>query len=158
VYLPRGWFARAVHEFHRAATMFGPPAVAGVYGVAGRGDAAVRIGRVVDRDRLLWERPALPARADTLDELVLVVDRAAGLRFDPSLGFHLYAADLCLSARRQGLAAAVIDAPCFHNSQTVVLPESFRASAAKFAEKWQDELPVTTPSAHVARNGQFAGL
>jgi SAM-dependent methyltransferase len=154
VYLPRGWVARAAHEFRRARALLGPVAVAGVYGVAGRGAAAARVGRVVDRERLLWEPAPLPAPADTLDELVLVVDRESGLRFEPALGFHLYAADLCLEARGRGLAAAVIDALCLHNSQTAGLPPSFAASAAALAAKWPGELPVSTPSAFVGPGGR----
>ena len=59
---------------------------------------AQRVGWVVDRGRELYERPELPARAATLDELLLVIRRDSPLRFDPSLGFHMYGADICLQA------------------------------------------------------------
>lgn len=153
VYLPRGWFARATRAFRQAAVTYGPIGVAGVYGVAGRGPTATRVGRVVDRDHLLWERSSLPAVVSTLDELVLVVERDAGLRFDPALGFHLYAADICHAARRVGLAPTVIDAVCLHNSQTMQLPFSFQAIADAFARKWAGELPISTPSAHIEPGG-----
>ena len=65
---------------------------------------------------------------ETLDELLLAVPRPTPLRFDSSLGFHFYGADLCMQARRQGLAAAVLDVPCFHNSRSVGLPAEFFAS------------------------------
>ncbi len=58
-----------------------------------------RIGWVVDRGRMLRDGPELPARVATLDELLLIVKRDSGLRFDPALGFHLYGADICIQAR-----------------------------------------------------------
>jgi hypothetical protein len=87
---------------------------------------------------------------------VLVVDRQSGLRFEPTLGFHLYAADACLSARRMGLASVVLDALCLHNSQTTTLPASFAPSARAFAAKWPGELPLSTPSAHIGPGGAVA--
>ena len=61
--------------------------------------AVRRVGRVVDRDRLLLHGPDLPAPVVTLDELLLIIRRDSPLRFDADLGFHLYGADLCLRAK-----------------------------------------------------------
>ena len=66
-----------------------------------------------------------------------------------NLFFHLYGADLCLAARQRGRPAVTVDALCFHNSRTAELPPDFRASAAVFARKWQDQLPVATPCARI---------
>ena len=44
------------------------------------------------------EKSELPARVSTLDELMLILSRDTPLRFDPTLGFHLYGADFCLQA------------------------------------------------------------
>ncbi len=106
-------------SFDETERRFGPIGVAGVYGV---GDVVVpdeltqplgaeRIGWVVDRGRELRDGPELPARVATLDELLVVVWRDAGLRFDPALGFHFYGADLCLQARERGLAVVAVGAP-----------------------------------------------
>ncbi len=160
VVLPSGWDRRVVEQYRRAERRFGPIGVAGIYGVGtvraapGRPRAAERIGRVVDRGRLLEERPALPAPAATLDELLLIVRRDTPLRFDPALGFHLYGADLCLQARERGLAVVVLDALCHHNSRSLALPEAFLASAEVFARKWAHRLPVATPCAAFDRAGQ----
>jgi hypothetical protein len=109
--------------------------------------SAARIGWVVDRGRVLRDGPELPARVATLDELLLVVRRDAGQRFDPALGFHLYGADLCLQARERGLAVVAIEALCRHNSRSVGLPRAFYESAQALARKWSHRLPVATPCA-----------
>ncbi len=150
VALPSGWDHKLLEQLQAAERQFGPIGVAGVYGVGPaiqqNGQfAANRIGQVVDRGRILHERPKLPARVATLDELLLIVPRNTPLRFDPELGFHLYGADLCLQAAEQGLAVVALEAPCHHNSQTIGLPEPFFKSAETFARKWQHRLPVATP-------------
>ncbi len=150
VALPSGWDHKLLEQLQAAERQFGPIGVAGVYGVRppiqqNRALAANRIGQVVDRGRILHERPKLPARVATLDELLLIVPRNTPLRFDPALGFHLYGADLCLHAAEQSLAVVALEAPCHHNSQTIGLPEPFFKSAEIFAHKWQHRLPVATP-------------
>jgi SAM-dependent methyltransferase len=149
VYLPQGWPRRVAAQLARAERAFGPVGVAGVYGVSLQRGEVRRAGRLVDRDRLLSEPPGLPAPVETLDELLLVLPNPSSLRFDPALGFHFYGADVCLAARRQGLAAAVLDAPCMHHSRSVGLPAEFFASGRAFARKWAAHLPVATACAVV---------
>jgi 2-polyprenyl-3-methyl-5-hydroxy-6-metoxy-1,4-benzoquinol methylase len=150
VYLPQGWPSRFWKQYLQAKEQFGSLGVVGVYGVAGAGPKAEHVGRVVDRDRLLWGQSPLPAVVDTIDELLLAVPNGTPLSVDARFGFHLYGADLCLEAQSRGLRNVVVDALCFHNSRTGVLPESFRASFDSFAQKWRPLLPVTTTCAHIA--------
>lgn len=147
VYLPHWWVARLWQQYAAARAMFGDRlGVLGVYGVAGGPAGLTRFGRVADREFLLDEPVPLPARASSLDELLLVVPRRSPLRFEASLGFHLYGTDICLSAEQHGLVAAVIDAPCFHNSkQGNELPSAFDASSRILARKWGERLPIATP-------------
>jgi Glycosyltransferase like family len=170
VFLPRGWDQQLHLQLETATRQFGPIGVAGVYGVSaprevqpesqasdklsdGAGQphanpakfAANRIGRVIHRGNTLFDGPELPATVATLDELLLVVPRDTPLRFDPSLGFHLYGADICLQAQERGLAVVVLEAVCHHNTQTTGLPRAFFRSAGVFAEKWAHRLPVATP-------------
>jgi hypothetical protein len=91
----------------------------------------------------------LPAAVEALDELLLALPNPTPLRFDGRLGFHFYGADVCLEARRRGLAAAAVDALCFHHSRSVGLPPEFVASGRAFARKWADRLPVATSCAVV---------
>jgi hypothetical protein len=144
VYLPAGWTTRFGKTLREAEQKLGRLGVVGVYGVRRIGPTLQRAGHVVDRDRLLWEPEPLPAAVDTLDELLLAVPRPTPVRFDPALGFHFYGADACLQARQHGLVAAVLDAPCLHNSRSVGLPPEFFPSGAAFARKWARQLPVAT--------------
>jgi hypothetical protein len=159
VFLPSGWDHQLKEQLREAERRFGPIGVAGVYGVGdvvegpGRPLAAQRIGRVVDRGRMLDEAPELPAPVATLDELLLVVRRDTPLRFDPALGFHLYGADLCLQARERGLAVVALNALYHHNSQSAGLPEPFFDSARVFARKWAHQLPIATPCVVFDREG-----
>jgi glycosyltransferase involved in cell wall biosynthesis len=160
IHLPAGWDRRLVQQLRQAERRFGPVGVAGVYGVGevierrGYPLATRRIGRIVDRGRMLRDGPELPARVATLDEVVLVVRRETSLRFDPSLRFHLYGADVCLQAREQGLVVVSIDALCHHNSRGVGLTQEFLLDAEVFARKWAHRLPVATPCVVFDRLGE----
>jgi Glycosyltransferase like family len=157
VFLPEGLDRRLMLQLREAERRFGPVGVAGVYGVGPARElrvslAAERIGRVVDRGRVLRDGPELPALAATLDELLLVLRRDSPLRFDPGLGFHLYGADICLQAAERRLAVVVIEALCHHNSRSVGLPAAFYTSAQVFARKWAHRLPVATPCVIIDRS------
>ena len=161
VFLPFGWDLCLANQLREAEERFGPIGVAGVYGVGEVIEpvnptqplAAARIGWVIDRGRELRDGPELPAQVATLDELLLIVRRDSGLRFDPALGFHLYGADICLQAHEQGLAVIALGALCHHNSRSMGLPEAFFASAEVFARKWSHRLPVATPCVVIDRGG-----
>ena len=142
-----------------AERRFGPIGVAGVYGVGpvirsttpnGVAMDAQRFGWLIDQGREIYERPELPARAATLDEVLLVIRRDGPLRFDPSLGFHMYGADICLQAAERGLAVVVVSALCYHNSRNVGLPKAYFASArllpanGRIACRWQPRARSST--------------
>jgi hypothetical protein len=149
VYLPEGWPERLWQQLELLDTRK-PADVLGVYGVGRHGADFYRAGHVVDRRHLLVEPVRLPAVVETLDELLLVVRKNAGLRFDEQLGFHFYGADICQQAHRRGAPAMCIDAICFHNSKSSTeLPPEFFSSGRIFAEKWADRLPITTSCARV---------
>ena len=162
VVLSDGWDRSLARQLREAERRFGPIGVAGVYGVGevipprepGGSFSAARTGWVVDRGRVLRDGLELPAQVATLDELLLVVRRGAGLRFDPALGFHLYGADLCLQAREKGLAVVAIEALCRHNSRSIGLPEAFYESACVLARKWEYRLPIATACAIIDRGGE----
>jgi len=152
VFLPEGWATRFLQAVNAAALSFTSLAVAGVYGVQGRGRDAVRAGHVLDRGCLLREPTALPCAVDSLDELLLAVRPASGLRLDPALGFDFYATDLVLQAQQAGLQSIVVDACCEHWSGTpargvvsAAVRDRIVRSASVFEQKWQSQLPVTTP-------------
>jgi hypothetical protein len=137
VYFPRG-FGRRLQRL-----LAGIPAddrEATLIGFAGLGaDAAsgrfVRAGFVIDR----WHRFDHPAtaHATSIDELALVVARKSLHSIDPSLGWHLWATDLCLEAiTRHHRFARIERLPLLHNSYgDYRLPDAFHVSARRLAAK-----------------------
>ena len=156
VYLPKGWSRRLISQYRRAEQLFGPLGIAGVYGVQSRDEGFNRVGKVVDRNHLLDETVPLPAKAHSLDELLLVAPKSTAIRFDAAMGFHFYGADFCLSAASHGLSPVVLDALCFHNSRTTGHNSAFNVSAATFREKWRSQLPLATPCVRFAPAGEMS--
>ncbi|MDR1276788.1 MAG: glycosyltransferase [Candidatus Accumulibacter sp.] len=149
VYLPAGWVARVFEQYARlsatAKATNAPIGVMGVYGVSATPDGVRRLGRVVDRGVLLDESGALPASADSLDELALIIPKSSPLQLEPSLGWHLYGTDICLAAKRAGLQSVVIDAPCYHNTKSgYSVPPEFEESKAVLREKWPEYAFIPT--------------
>src|SRR5579871_3588952 len=68
-----------------------------------------------------------PVIVQTLDEIVLIIRKSSGLRFNEQLpGFHLHGTDICLAAKQKGLRSYAIPAFCVHNtSQYFILPKEF---------------------------------
>ena len=160
VYLPEGWDAAFAQRLAEAQQHWPALAVAGVYGLRGQGEAAVRGGHVLDRGALLREPAPLPMPADSLDELLFAIRTDVPFRLDEALGFDFYATDAVLQAQAHGLQAAVVDAFCEHWSDTPArgpvaqtLVRRIAASADVFEHKWAQRLPVTTPCFHIARPG-----
>lgn len=160
VRLPPGWWDQFAQALQQASAQWSNLAVVGVYGLSGWGESAVRAGEVCDRGQWLREPTALPCPASSLDELLVAVDLGSGLWMDESLGFDFYATDLCLQARAAGRAAAVLGAPCFHESATPArgsLPRSTLARIAEsgqaFERKWAPQLPVLTPCFEIRQPG-----
>lgn len=96
-----------------------------------------------------------PVPAKSLDEMVLVMRRSSGLRFDESLpGFHLYGTDICLQAAGKGLGSYVVPAFCIHNSRGIrFLPAAFWRSYAYMRRKWRAQLPVVTCCCTISASG-----
>lgn len=144
MYLPRGWDTVFTKGFEEAEAGFSPLGVVGAFGLRYRDGEIVHVGRVVDRDKLLDMSVPLPAEVDGIDEILLAVRRSTPLRFDPALGFHLYGADICLSARARGLRIAIIEAPCFHNSLFATLSPAFHRAREVLLAKWPYVRPLYT--------------
>jgi hypothetical protein len=155
VYLPVGWATRFWRQCRRAAETLGPLGVCGVMGASRAAEGRRWQAHVVHQDRLL-DAGSLPAVTETLDEMLLAFPRGTPLRLDPALGFHFYGADVCLAALRLGLSAVAVDALCYHNTRSNGFAPDFAASAAAFARKWADQLPVVTPCVTVGADGKVS--
>jgi glycosyltransferase involved in cell wall biosynthesis len=156
VYFPRGWNSRlaaAVEHLERARE---PWAILGVWGIrpdrryagkvwcsGGHREHVARTGRPV-------------VEVASIDEIVIVMNRRAGLRFDENLpGFHLYATDIILQARQKGYKAFIFDGPVVHNSRPNPNPldRHFFAAYRYMQRKWADQLPVLTCTVPITRWG-----
>lgn len=137
VYFPSGFGTQlnallaGVPREERARTLFG---FAGMGASAATG-CAEPAGFVIDRTAR-FDHAASPA-AVSIDELAIVVARESIHRIDPSLGWHLWATDLCLTAIAQHrVFPRIVRLPLFHNSSNdFALPQAFRDSAAVLAHK-----------------------
>ena len=109
-----------------------------------------RIGAAVDK----------PTPVQTVDELVIVVRRSSGLRFDAALpGYHLYGTDLVQMAQAAGQGAYVASLPVVHNDTfKAALGSDFTECYRYIRRKWQAVLPLRTPVLWVTRLGFGLGF
>lgn len=86
-----------------------------------------------------------PQPVQTLDEIVLIMKKSSGLRFDRTLpSFHLYGTDICLRAAEAGRNNYAIPAFCFHNEQYRPLPADFYRCCSHVRRAWKRHLPINT--------------
>ena len=94
----------------------------------------------------------LPVR--TLDEIVLILRKSSGLRFDDTLPhFHLYGTDICLRAEAAGRNNYVIPAFCVHNTNYgLILAPEFYECCRHVREVWKNALPIQTPCIRITKS------
>lgn len=153
VYLPKGWLEKARGTLAALTEAQPDWLVAGVYGMAQDG---AHVGRVWDvtMKRELGQHGFAPARVQSLDELVLILRRGSGYRFDPALPhFHLYGTDIVQSAWAMERSAWAVELPVVHNNRPVVSLGGGYLAAYRYArEKWRDKLPIETSVTTLTRN------
>lgn len=90
---------------------------------------------------------------DALDEVLLVLRRSSGLRFDERMaGFHLYGGDICAQAQERGMKCHAMSAFAIHNSNGIgVLPLDYWKVYLQMRRKWWSRLPLRTPCMPVTR-------
>ena len=146
VYFPRGFGEQLnavlaeVPPDERASALFGFIGM----GVNRATLATEPAGFVIDR-----LHRADHAHSDTvlsIDELAIVVARESIHRIDPTLGWHLWATDLCLAAVcTHAVFPRIVRLPLFHNSSNdYVLPAAFHEAAASLRRKYPDFGPIHT--------------
>lgn len=153
VYLPQGWLARTAAGLNALEQSDPAWAVAGVYGVRADG---THVGRVwdVNLKRELGAAGFAPQPVGSLDEMILVVRRSSGLRFDPALpDFHLYGTDIVQEALARGLGAYAIECPVVHNNRPYASLRGGYGDAYRYArDKWRDRLPIETTICALSRS------
>ncbi len=99
------------------------------------------------------ERYEQPVAVRTLDEIVLVLRKSSGLRFDPALPhYHLYGTDICLRAAKRGMKSYSISAFCIHNThQNLILAKEFYECSRYIRRAWEEELPIQTTCIRITK-------
>lgn len=154
VFLPKGWdhlLAARLAELTRKDPSWG---VVGAYGVAAdyRQFGPVwtsSLGQIIGHVTLQ------PEPVISFDEMLIVIRRASGLRFDDAQpGWHMYGTDIVCRARERGLGAYALGLPCIHNDRFhEALGEDFTESYRWMQARWPQYLPLQTPVTKISRSG-----
>ena len=144
ILLPANWWLQVEEALKHLQAMDPGWGVVGSYGKTqdGRG-----WGHVYSSGRnIIGEPLKQPVPIQTLDEIVLILRKSSGLRFDDHLPhFHLYGADICLRAAQSGMKSYAISAFCIHNTvQPLVLPREFYRCCKHIRTVWKSYLPIQT--------------
>lgn len=152
VFLPAGWINQLQQSLQWFAQHDPHWAVAGIWGVQRSG---ARYGSVycTGLGKKLGTDFTPPVEVRTVDELLFVVRKSSGVRFDEGLpGYHMYGTDICLEAQRRGLKCYAISAFCIHNTNGYgMLPWQFWKCYLIMRRKWKQALPVITPCTEITR-------
>ena len=154
VYLPGDWTAKLQGAIRVVEAIDRNWAVMGVYGVKADGTQVGKVWCSCLRRELVTSFSS-PVAVVSVDELLIVLRRNSGLRFDEGLpGFHLYGTDIVQTARQAGLGAYVVDAPVIHNTLYIRSLLGPYAKASRYmARKWRKKLPLLTLNGPVTRWG-----
>lgn len=154
VYLSRGWeklLARRLRELEAHDPKWA------LYGPFGVGLDASHIGPVWSSSigLIVGRIPTTPAEVQSFDEMVIVMRRSAGIRFDESLpGWHMYGTDIVTTARVAGLHAYAGALPTVHNDRYHDhLRDDFVECYNAMRQKWQGHLPLRTPIIKISKSG-----
>ena len=147
VYLPQNWVENVERAVSQLAITDPNWGVLGAFGATTDSHAQLR-GHCYSTGlrSVLGEPFSTPIAAQSLDEMVLIVRRSSGLRFDENLpSFHLYGADICLQAKERQMNSYIIPAFCVHNANGIrYLPWDFWKAYFYLRRKWWHALPITT--------------
>lgn len=96
-----------------------------------------------------------PLSVQSFDELVIVLRRSSGVRFDEGLPlYHLYGTDIVQIARAAGRGAYVAHLPLVHNDGFHArLGADFGAGYHYVRRKWKAALPLRTPVVKIRWHG-----
>jgi hypothetical protein len=154
VFLPYGWDLLLRDRIAQLSSIDPDWALFGPFGIGLDHDAigpvwSSSLGRIVGRV------PLGPAPVQSFDELMVVLRRKTGLRFDEKLaGWHLYGTDIVLSASKAGYRSWAGSLPVIHNDRYHdEIGADFAQCYKEMQQKWRSELPVRTPITKISRSG-----
>lgn len=145
VWFPEGWEKRLKKAIFELDQLDPDWALAAPFGMSGDGE---HLGDVwsTSLGRRVGKAAKKPTPVRSFDELVIIMRRASGLRFDEDLPlWHFYGTDIVLSALEQGQRAYAIDAPVVHNDAFKGrLGDDFSQGYDFIRRRFLDQLPVRT--------------
>ena len=151
VFLPPGW------DSLLAARLAELPPDWALFGSFGTGLDGAPIGPVWSSSlgMIVGRVPMTPAPVQAFDELLIVLRRSSGLRFDEALpGWHMYGTDIVQTARAVGQGAYAGALPCIHNDRYHhALGADFDEAYRFMQRKWAGALPLRTPITKISRSG-----
>ncbi len=151
LFLPNSWLAQLEDSLSRLEEKDPNWGVAGCWGARADGKLCGYIySSGLD---VLGEEFEQPIPVQTLDEIVLIVKKDSGLRFDDSLPhFHFYGADICMKAAARGRRCYAVSAFCIHNThQLLTLPKEFYTCYRHVKTSWKERLPIQTSCIKISR-------
>lgn len=153
VFLPLGWDRLLMRRVAEVQAIDPDWAVLAAYGIGLDADScgpvwSSSLGMIVGRV------PLQPAPVQSCDEMLIVLRRSSGLRFDEALpGWHMYGTDIVQMARKAGKGAWAAPLPCIHNDRSHgVLGPDFDEACAFMERKWAGSLPIQTPVTTIGRS------
>jgi hypothetical protein len=154
VYLPRGWQVVLAARLAEVAARDPDWALFGAFGV-GLDDSHIGPVWSSSLGAIVGQVPIEPMPVQSYDELLIVVNKAAGPRFDEALpGWHLYGTDIVTSARAAGKGAWAGALPCIHNDRYhPAIGPDFAECYRHLQRKWADRLPLRSPITKISRSG-----
>jgi hypothetical protein len=154
VYLPRGWeklLAGRIAELEQHDPNWA------LYSPFGVGLDHSHIGPVWSSSigLIVGRVPTKPAEVQSFDEMVIILRRSSGLRFDETLpGWHMYGTDIVTQARAAGLHAYAGALPTIHNDRYHDhLREDYKECYQAMRHKWFERLPLRTPIIKISKSG-----
>ena len=154
VYLPLGWETMLQARLAEVAAVDPNWALFGAFGV---GLDASHIGPVWSSSigLIVGRVPMEPTRVQSFDELLIVLRRSSGVRFDETApGWHMYGTDIVQTARARGLHAYAGALPTIHNDRYHESLQSDFVECYQFMRrKWRADLPLRTPIIKISRSG-----
>ncbi|MGL4320605.1 MAG: hypothetical protein ACRCS3_07050 [Paracoccaceae bacterium] len=154
VYLPPGWDTLLHRRIAELNALDPSWALFGSFGV---GLDHSHIGPVWSSSigQIVGRVPLAPQPVQSFDELLIIMRRDAGLRWDESLpGWHMYGTDIVATAHAAGRTAYAGALPCIHNDRYhEALGDDYRACYRYMQRKWAGHLPLRTPITKISRSG-----
>lgn len=154
VYLPRGWDRKLLLTIQ---TLESNAKNWGVLGVVGKDEKGNLVGKAWSTGlrHEIKVKFLSPTAIGAIDEIVIVLRRETGLRFDEELpGYHLYGTDIVQTALQRGFGAYVFDGPVIHNSVPILLLDNSYIKAYRYMQrKWKEIMPISTTVMTITKSG-----